>query len=205
MSPRPRLDHVRRPELLQAAATVIRRRGLVNARVTDVAEVAGTSAPSVLYYFSSKAELLSEALTFAEERFYEQLAARIDGIESAVERLAVIVEWGAAGGDYDAALWMELWAQALRDEQLAETRAELDARWRRTIAEVVSYGQERGEFGPADPERFAVLMGSLLDGLSVQIALHDAEVTPSRVRDLAVTLAERELGCTLPATVETPA
>jgi hypothetical protein len=100
---------------------------------------------------------------------------------------------------------MELWAQALRDEQLADTRAELDARWRRTIAEVVSYGQERGEFGPADPERFAVLMGSLLDGLSVQIALRDAEVTPSRVRDLAVTLAERELGCTLPATVETPA
>ena len=101
---------------------------------------------------------------------------------------------GAAGGDYDAALWMELWAQALRDPQLAETRAELDGRWRRTIAEVVSYGQERGEFGPADPERFAVLMGSLLDGLSVQVALRDAEVTPSRVRELAVTLAERELG-----------
>ena len=62
MSPRPRLDHVRRPELLQAAATVIRRRGLVNARVTDVAAEAGTSAPSVLYYFSSKAE---ETFSFA--------------------------------------------------------------------------------------------------------------------------------------------
>ena len=41
-------------------------------------------------------------------------------------------------------------------------------------------------------------MGSLLDGLSVQIALRDAEVTPGRVSELAVTLAERELGCTLP-------
>jgi AcrR family transcriptional regulator len=205
MSPRPRLDHVRRPELLQAAANVIRRRGLTGARVADVAAEAGTSAPSVLYYFSSKSELLNEALTSAEERFYEDLAARLEGIESALEQLALIVEWGAAGGDYDAALWMELWAQALRDEQLADTRAELDARWRRTIADVVSYGQERGEFGPADPERFAVLMGSLLDGLSVQIALRDMEVTPARVRELAVTLAERELGCRLPEPAEVPA
>ena len=65
-------------------------------------------------------------------------------------------------------------------------------------ADVVSYGPARGEFGPADPERFAVLMGSLLDGLYVQVALRDPEVTPARVRELAVTLAEGELGCTLP-------
>ena len=37
----------------------------------------------MLYYFSSKAELLNEALTSAEERFYEDLATRLDGIESA--------------------------------------------------------------------------------------------------------------------------
>ena len=48
-------------------------------------------------------------------------------------------------------------------------------------------------------------MGSLLDGLSVQIALRDAEVTPDRVRELAITLAERELGCTLPDAAEAPA
>ena len=138
-----------------------------------MAEEAGTSPPSVLYYFSSKSELLNEALTSAEERFYEELEARIGGIESALERLAVIVDSGTGEGDYDAALWMELWAGALRDQELAATRAELDGRWRGTIAEVVRYGQERGEFGPADPERFAVLMGSLLDGLSVQIALCD--------------------------------
>ena len=202
MSPRPRLDHVRRPELLEAAANVIRRRGLVNARVVDVAEEAGTSAPSVL--FSTKAELLGQALTSAEERFYEELTARLDGIESAVERLALIVEAGTAGGDYDAVLWMELWAQALRDPELAATRVELDGRWRITIAQVVRYGQERGEFGPADPERFAVLMGSLLDGLAVQVALRDPEVTPDRVRELAVKVAERELGCTLPDAVGAP-
>jgi AcrR family transcriptional regulator len=197
MSPRPRLDHVRRPELLHAAATVIRERGLENARVADVAEAAGTSAPSVLYYFASKAELLKEALSSAEEGFYEDLALELDGIESARERMLKIVQYGAGEGDYDAALWMELWARALRDPELAATRAELDGRWRRSIAGVVRYGQERGEFGPADADEFAVLLACLLDGLAVQIALRDMEVTPDRVRELALRLAERELGCEL--------
>jgi AcrR family transcriptional regulator len=197
MSPRPRLDHVRRPALLAAAAEVIRERGLENARVSDVAERAGTSAPSVLYYFASKAELLNEALTSAEERYYEELEAELGGIESARERLVRIVAGGAGDGDYDASLWMELWAKALRDPELAATRAELDGRWRQAIAAVVAYGQERGEFGSADPEQFAVLLASLLDGLAVQIALKDAEVTPQRVRELALAFAERELNCEL--------
>jgi len=197
MSPRPRLDHVRRPELLAAAAAVIRRRGIASARVADVAEEAGVSAASVLYYFASKAELLKEALTYAEERYYEELHEGLAGRDSARDRLALLATWGTGEGDYDAVLWMELWALALRDPELAATRAELDRRWRGTIAEVVRYGQERGEFGPADPDELALLLAALLDGLAVQIALRDVDVTPARVRGLALELAERELGSRL--------
>jgi AcrR family transcriptional regulator len=181
--------------MLTAAAEVIRERGLDNARVSDVAERAGTSAPSVLYWFETKAELLKEALTSAEEDYYDELERDLDGIESARERLARIVVGGAGDGDYDAALWMELWARALRDPQLAATRAELDGRWRRAITDVVRYGQERGEFGKVDAEDFALLLSALLDGLAVQIALKDEEVTPQRARELSLALAEKELGC----------
>jgi AcrR family transcriptional regulator len=195
VSPRPRLDHVRRPAMLSAAAEVIRERGLENARVSDVAERAGTSAPSVLYYFETKAELLKEALTSAEEQYYDELERELAGIESARERLVRIVAGGAGDGDYDASLWMELWARALRDPDLAATRAELDGRWRQAITDVVRYGQERGEFGPVEAEDFAMLLSSLLDGLAVQIALKDEEVTPQRARELSLAFAEKELGC----------
>jgi AcrR family transcriptional regulator len=195
MSPRPRLDHVRRPAMLSAAAEVIRERGLENARVSDVAERAGTSAPAVLYWFETKAELLKEALTSAEEGYYDELERELAGIESAHERLVRIVVGGAGEGDYDATLWMEVWARALRDPELAATRAELDSRWRETIAAVVRYGQERGEFGPAEADGFAVMLASLLDGLAVQIALKDDHVTPERARELSLALAERELAC----------
>jgi AcrR family transcriptional regulator len=195
LSPRPRLDHVRRPAILSAAAEVIRERGLDNARVSDVAERAGTSAPSVLYYFETKAELLKEALTAAEEDYYDELERELAGLESGRARLVRIVAGGAADGDYDASLWMELWARALRDPDLAATRAELDERWRRAIADVVRYGPERGEFGNVEVESFTMLLAALLDGLAVQIALKDEEVTPQRARQLSLAFAEKELGC----------
>jgi AcrR family transcriptional regulator len=199
VSPRPRLDHVRRPAILAAAAEVIRERGLENARVSDVADRVGTSAPTVLYYFATKAELLKEALISAEERYYEDLERQLADIESAGARLVKIVGGGAAEGDYDAALWIEVWARALRDPDLAATRAALDGRWRRTIAEVVRYGQKRGEFAAGDPELFAVMLASLLDGFAVQIALGDTEATPERAAELSLALAERELNCHLRA------
>jgi AcrR family transcriptional regulator len=199
MSPRPRLDHVRRPAILSAAAEVIRERGLGNTRVVDVAERAGTSAPAVLYWFASKAELLSVALTAAEENFYEQLEERLAALDSPRDRLVAAIDPGTGTGDYDPALWMELWAQALRDEELARIREQLDERWRGTIAAIVREGQEAGEFGPTDPDRLALLLASLLDGLSVQIALGDSYGTPERARELCLRLAGAELGCELTA------
>jgi AcrR family transcriptional regulator len=197
MSPRPRLDHVRRPAILAAAAEVIRERGLENTRVADVAERAGTSAPSVLYWFASKGELLTVALTAAEENFYEELDASLAELGSARERIVRLIESASGTGDYDATLWIDLWAKALRDEELAGIRLQLDTRWRETIAAIVRAGQEGGEFGPTDPDELALLLGSLLDGLSVQIALGDPAGTPERARELCLRLAGRELGCDL--------
>jgi AcrR family transcriptional regulator len=197
MSPRPRLDHIRRPAILAAAAEVIRERGLADTRVADVAERAGTSAPAVLYWFASKAELLSVALTAAEENFYEELDERLEDLDTARERMVVLIESATGTGDYDATLWIDLWAKALRDEELAAIREQLDIRWRKTIARIVREGQKAGEFGPADPDELALLLGSLLDGLSVQIALDDAHGTPERARELCKRLIGAELGCDL--------
>ena len=51
MSPRPQIDHIRRPQLLAAAAEVIAERGVGATRIADVAERAGTSPAAVLYWF----------------------------------------------------------------------------------------------------------------------------------------------------------
>jgi AcrR family transcriptional regulator len=192
-----RLDRARRPAILAAATEVIRERGLENTRVADVAERAGTSAPSVLYWFASKGELLTVALMAAEENFYELLDASLAGLESARERLVLLIESATGTGDYDAALWIDLWAKALRDEELAGIRQQLDQRWRRTIAAIVSEGQATGEFRRADANEVAILLAWLLDGFSVQVALGDPEGTAERAREMCLRIAGRELGCDL--------
>jgi AcrR family transcriptional regulator len=194
MSPRPTTGHVRRPAILKAAAEVIAERGVIGTRIADVAERAGTSAPGVLYWFSTKDELLTEALRFSDDRFYAELSSRLEPLGSARERLARLVEIWPAEGDEETVLWMELWVRALRDPAVNATRAALDARWRAAIADVVREGQAAGEFGGGDPEAFALMLGALMDGFAIQLALKDPAVTPALVHEHCMALVEERLG-----------
>jgi AcrR family transcriptional regulator len=191
VSPRPPIEHIRKPQLLAAAAEVIVERGFAATRIADVAERAGTSPAGVLYWFESRDELLAEALTFADETFAERLRARLAHLDCPSERLVALIE-GSVGGD-EWILWMELWTRALRDPELATARQRLDDRWRAQIAEVIREGQATGDFAGPDPERAALELSALMDGLAVQVALGDRAVTAPLMRATCVEVAERLL------------
>jgi len=197
MSPRPTLGHLRRPAILAAAAEVISERGVSRTRIADVAERAGTSAPGVLYWFESRDQLLAEALTYADDRFYDDLAGELERTESARDRLRILIERWPADGDGEAVLWMELWVRALHDPELAAIRQRLDRRWRAVLADVIRDGQARDEFGPADADEFALVLGALMDGFAIQVALRDPDAPVERVRDRCLALAGEQLGCEL--------
>ncbi|MGH2926013.1 MAG: TetR/AcrR family transcriptional regulator [Solirubrobacterales bacterium] len=196
MSPRPQIDHIRKPQILEAAAAVIAERGLASTRIADVAERAGTSAPAVLYWFGSKDELLTDALTVDEDRFYGLMTERLASLDRPRDRLRLLIE--ACAVDYDLTLWMELWGRAKRDPGAAAARQRLDDRWRDQIAEVIRAGQQAGEFGNADPDEAATLIASTLDGLAVQVTLGDEGISAERMLGLGVRCAELLLGCELP-------
>jgi AcrR family transcriptional regulator len=193
MSPRPSTAHLRRPAILTAAAEVISERGVQNTRISDVAERAGTSAPGVLYWFPTKDQLLAEALQFSDDRFYEGLTDELEALDSAEARLGRLIELWPSDGDGETVLWMELWVRSLRDPQLAATRERLDQRWRETIAGIVRDGQASGEFGDADADDVALLLGALLDGFAIQLALGDPAVTTETVRRQCLGLARARL------------
>jgi AcrR family transcriptional regulator len=194
MSPRPTTGHVRRPAILKAAAEVIAERGVIGTRIADIAERADTSAPGVLYWFATKDELLTAALAFADDRFYEELSDDLSQRGDARARLARIVEMWPAEGDTETVLWMELWVRALRDPEVAAARERLDRRWRAAIVDVVRDGQAAGEFHPVDPEGFALTLSALMDGFAIQLALHDPAITPDTVREHCMALVEERLG-----------
>jgi AcrR family transcriptional regulator len=197
VTPRPSIDHIRRPQILAAAAEVIAERGVAATRIADVAERCGVSPPAVLYWFDSKEKLLAEALTADDDRFYEELSERLADEAAPRDQMVALIE--AAAGDADFALWMELWTWALRDAGLRAARERFDARWRAAIEAIVVDGVAAGEFGTTDPPQAALAIAALIDGLSAQAALGDPEVSNPRVRETVLVGAERLLDAELPA------
>ncbi|MGH2869822.1 MAG: TetR/AcrR family transcriptional regulator [Solirubrobacteraceae bacterium] len=200
MSPRPKVDHLRKPQIIAAAAEVLYERGLFDTRIADIAERAGTSSPTILYYFESKDRLLAQAVGLADRDFYERLSTGQGKLEHASERLVHLIEQTSLGpgGLNDYTLWMEIWVRARRDPSVRRSYFRLDRRQRALIAEIVRDGQRDGEFSAdADPEDFALVLSGLLDGLGVQVTLGQPDVSPVRMLQRCLALASRELGCEL--------
>jgi AcrR family transcriptional regulator len=188
----------RRAQMLRAALEVIAERGYADSRIADVAERAGTSPALVIYYFKTKDQLLTEAIRYSEDAWYEAGSARCGHIPTAAGRLEEIIAMSCLSEpDLEPSswsLWLDLWAQSLRHSEMASVRQKFDERWRQLICSLVIEGQEAGEFGPVDPVDFAVLLCALLDGLAVQIALADPVVDAGRAFDLSMTFAAGQLG-----------
>jgi AcrR family transcriptional regulator len=200
VSPRPQIEHIRKPQILAAAAEVITERGLAATRIADIAERAGTSASGVLYWFATKDQLLAEALTVDEEAFNEQVTQRLLTLRSPSARLLMLFE--ACVEEYDWSLWIEVWSRALHDDATRAARQRFDDRWRELIATVIRAGQATGEFaGAHNPDQVALTLATLIDGLALQVTLRDPLITSGQMLETCVVTAERLLDVDLRATV----
>ena len=190
--PRPRLDHVRKAQILTAAASVLSDRGYANARVVDIAKAAGTSPAAILYWFDGKQGLLAEALALRELEFHDRYTVRIERAATASLRLRILIE--AMLRHYDWGLWMELCVLALRDPSAFAERDRMDRRWRAMLRKVIRDGQQQGEFVAGDAEETMFVLASLLDGMAPLLAMRAKGVTLARVERVWLAEATRLLG-----------
>jgi AcrR family transcriptional regulator len=198
----------RHQEILEAAARVITDRGLGDTRISDIAERCGVSPGLVLYYFESKDRLLVEALTYANDTFYLAQSRDLRRLASAREQFERLVDLSVPGLLADAerleewALWIEIWVRALRDPALAKEREVLDRRWRQSIADIIRSGRESGEFPSGeDPDDLGMVIGSLIDGMAIQVLMNDTQVSPQTMKRMCMDVASKLIGFALvPAT-----
>ena len=197
MSPRPQIDHVRRPQILAAAAEVIAERGLAKTRIADVAERAGTSSPAVLYWFGTKSKLLTAALHEDERQFDELVADRLESLDSPSAKLRSLFE--VCAEDANWTLWLELWTRALHDGPMREAEREVEGRWRSLLTEVIEEGRSTGEFTTDSAKDAALVLGAMIDGLAVQVTIEDPAVSRERMLRVCVSSAETLLHADLSA------
>jgi AcrR family transcriptional regulator len=191
-------DH-RRAQMMSAALQVISERGYADTRIADVAERAGISPALVIYYFKTKDQLLTEAIRQYEDSWYAVGQRRMAQLPTAAARIEEIVAMSCLpeadpepGSSWQ--LWLDFWAQAARNPEVASVRRKSDERWREEIAALVLAGQDAGEFRDVDPAGFAICLTALLDGLTVQIALEDPVVDPVGAFELSMQFVADRLG-----------
>ena len=190
---------LRREQMLRAALEVICERGYPDTRIADVAERIGISPALVIYYFKTKEQLLTEAIRYSEDTWYEDGQRRLASLPTAAARVEELVAMSClpeADPEPHSSwlLWLDFWAQAARNPEVASVRQKSDERWREMITSLVLTGQEAGEFAGVDAADFSVALSALLDGLAVQIALEDRVVDPVRAFELSMHFAANQLG-----------
>ena len=164
------------------------------------AERAGVSPALVIYYFKTKDQLLTEAIRYYEDSWYAVGQRRMQGLPSAAARLEEFVAMSCLADaepepETSWQLWLDFWAQAARNKEVGSVRQKSDERWREIIAGLVQDGQQTGEFrGEVDAASFAIYLSTLLDGLTIQIALDDPVVDSVAAYELSMRFVADQLG-----------
>jgi AcrR family transcriptional regulator len=69
-----------RKRILDAAAKVFREQGYANARLSDIAELAGMQAGSLYYHFDSREDLVAEILRLGIETSWQHVRDAVDAL-----------------------------------------------------------------------------------------------------------------------------
>jgi AcrR family transcriptional regulator len=170
-----------RARLLDAAAEVFARRGLVAASVEEITAEAGFSRGAFYSNFASKEELFAELLRERVHRLYARMAEHRARAGAAPSGRATGEALARLHDDPEDRrlfrLWLELLAHAGRSDELGAVAREFWRRNRELTAGVVR--REHAAAGtepPAPPERLATLLIALDMGLALQHAVDPEEV-----------------------------
>jgi AcrR family transcriptional regulator len=188
-----------RERILEAACDLIAAQGIDDVRIARVATRAGASTALVHHYFSTREELLEEALIHSFERAGEErFGDRSEVEETATEALArAIDECLPLPGPQERewVLWVELWLRAVREPGLRPVAARLYERYRRWMAALIRAGTESGEFRiDVDVDAVADVAMALLDGVGVRALIDDPAMDVEAARALVADRLAAELG-----------
>ena len=187
-----------RERILEAACDLIASDGIDDVRIARVATRARASTALVHHYFSTREELLAEALVHSFETAGQDRFAEAPEGEDATHGLARAIDAclplpGAQERDWT--LWVELWLRAVRDEQMRPLAADLYRRYREWFATAIRAGLDSGEFSSErDIDALADLAVALVAGLGIRALVRDPELDVTRARTLVATALADELG-----------
>lgn len=150
----------RRREILDAALAEIRSQAVADVQLSAIADRAGLRSSHILYYFSSRDEVLIAAVALAEEELAADRRERLLAIPDRTERMAAYVAAYLPDDRHDPVwkLWIEGWLRSPSRAEFAVVGGQADSGWMTDLVECLQ----------VDPVRARRLL-FLLDGLAIHV------------------------------------
>ncbi|ACF12627.1 transcriptional regulator, TetR family [Chloroherpeton thalassium ATCC 35110] len=170
----------KRLEIISAAMKVFAQSGVVNAKMSEIAEVAGVGKGTIYEYFRSKEEIFSHAfeLFFQEMRTaLREIANSSDSPEARLRKFikTALVDF-TTGNEEFLNIMLDFWAEGIRSKNENVSQIlDLDAiysEFRAVIASILDEGIREGSFRPVDSNIAASTLIGVLDGLYLQWAIN---------------------------------
>jgi AcrR family transcriptional regulator len=199
---RPKDQSRRRAELAAAARQVLLERGAVGLRVKDVAERAGLSPSSVLYYYPDLGDLLLEVARGATERYAERRAQAVREVQGAAPQLRLAVHLGVPTGpdDEESRVLYELDALTGASRAFELLSSAYFDRQVHLYESVLEAGASRGEIEPAAPaQTIARGFVAMEDGLGFQVVIGHPGIGPEEAERILLRYGSAMTGLDLAA------
>ena len=187
-------------QIIEATHRVTLERGLHDVRVGDVAEELDVSSGLIHYHFATKDDLIEAMLREMAAREVADVRRSLARLATPEERLSQVIDTylPSLRRDHSWVLWIDVWGEALRDANLRRISEELDNAWVELLAEIVADGVATGVFRCGDPVATAWRLCAVLDGLGLQVVLHESTMTRAQMHSHVRRAAALELAYELP-------
>lgn len=165
-----------RAALLAAARDAFEELGFRDARISDIAERAGTSYGVFYHYFDSKESILHELFTVVTGEMYTASQAQNGSVGGPVDKIRVANRQYLAVAARNARLIATIEELAFREPQFRELKLRIREPFLRRTETGIRRLQERGVADPAlDAAMAATMLGGMIEHFTMLWFVHGVE------------------------------
>lgn len=176
MTPKIVNKEAKKMEIIHAAIKVFSEKGMVKAKMADIALEAGIGKGTIYEYFRSKEDVFASGFQIFFQGMQEQIERAINSTMDPVEQLRYLISVSFKSflqhGSDLAMIMMDFWAEGIRnkDEKIlnAVDLRKIYHEFRIMIKAIIENGIKRGVFRNVDSHHVASLLIGALDGIMLQ-------------------------------------
>jgi AcrR family transcriptional regulator len=161
----------RREEILDAALTLFRTKGLLQTSTRDLTEVMGISRSHIYHYFPNWQELCLAALDKYTTADLHDVDAMLQGLPPAMALLKLVDSILPYEVDAEWLLYSDTWQASTRIADYRELARKINDGWNALIVAIINRGCAAQDFSPVDAALVARQLSAMINGYADVLAL----------------------------------